>query len=49
VKTITHGSLSPDISWHLDDEQGRRLANGVYFLKLETAGLSEVGKVVVVD
>jgi hypothetical protein len=49
VKTITHGSLSPDISWHLDDEQGRRLANGIYFLELETAGLNEVRKVVVVD
>ncbi len=49
VKTITRGSLLPDVSWYLDDERGRRLSNGVYFLELVTADKSDVRKVVVVD
>ncbi|MCK4941685.1 T9SS type A sorting domain-containing protein, partial [candidate division WOR-3 bacterium] len=49
VKTITRGSLLPDVSWYLDDERGRRLSNGVYFLELVTADKSDVRKVIVVD
>jgi hypothetical protein len=49
VKIITCGSLLPDVSWYLDDERGRRLSTGVYFVELDTAGDIDVRKVVVVD
>jgi len=49
VKTIHHGKLLDDMIWSIDDERGRRLSSGVYFLNLRTADRNSMQKVVVVD
>jgi len=48
VKTIHEGKLLDKISWPLDDERGRRLSNGVYFLNLKVVDRTSMLKVVIV-
>jgi len=48
VKTIHEGKLLDKISWPLDDERGRRLSNGVYFLNLKVVDRTSMLKVIVV-
>ncbi len=41
-----HSLVSNAIKWHGDDQSGRRLPAGVYFVKLESSDYSEIKKVV---
>jgi hypothetical protein len=49
VKTLWDGPLADAVSWHLDDDAGRRVANGVYFVNLKTVSRNAIVKVIVVD
>jgi hypothetical protein len=49
VKTVCHGKLADAFSWNLMDDAGRRVANGVYFVSLNTAHWSDIRKVVILD
>jgi len=49
VKTLCNGRLSEALSWHLDDNTGRRVANGVYFVYLKAGQQSDVHKVIIID
>ncbi|UCG30165.1 MAG: T9SS type A sorting domain-containing protein [candidate division WOR-3 bacterium] len=49
VRTLHEGELPDVLMWHLEDDIGRQLANGVYFLKLRTKQRSDIVKVVIVD
>lgn len=49
VKTLCNGRLVGALSWNLNDDVGRRMANGVYFVSLKTKHLSDVRKVVIVE
>lgn len=49
VKTIHDGQLPDVVTWYLEDDVGRRLASGVYFVCLTVKEQNAVLKVVVVD
>jgi len=52
VKTFEKGQRSPDVysqSWNGTDGQGRRVARGVYFVRLDVPGHGFAQKAVMVE
>jgi hypothetical protein len=49
VKTLCNGILADALSWNLNDDAGRRLANGVYFVSMRTGYRGDIRKVVIVE
>jgi hypothetical protein len=52
VKVLVDGPLAPgnyEASWDARDEEGHRVAAGVYFVRLATSQSTESRKVVLLD
>jgi len=51
VKTLVNGSMKPGIytmNWRGEDNNGKRLAQGIYFLKFQTNDYQKISKVLLV-
>lgn len=52
VKTLMNGNLKPDIytiSWQGEDKSGKRLAQGVYFLKFQSDDYQKITKILLIQ
>ncbi len=49
VRNLCDGRLKDTFSWNLSDDDGQRLANGVYFVRLKTKEERCIRKVVIVE
>jgi len=49
VKSLCRGNLTDALSWNMLDDAGRRVASGVYFIRLRTAQWSGIHKLIIVD
>ena len=46
---MPHAPCAMQISWEGDDNAGRKLPNGIYFVRLDTQTISETAKIILVD
>ncbi|MGD9379907.1 MAG: T9SS type A sorting domain-containing protein, partial [candidate division WOR-3 bacterium] len=49
VKRLWDGRLIGALSWDLNDDAGRKVANGVYFVSMKTSERRDIHKIVIVD
>ena len=52
VRTLVHGhgpAGSSSVTWNGEDDQGRRVASGIYFYELRTPSFSDVKKMILIE